>query len=644
MPVLAPVDWLLLALDFFFVLAVAFAVRPYVRAASDYLEAGRSLPGWVSAMAFAAIGLGGMAIGGGLYGARYGVAGLAFVSLGAIPALLFTGLVLVPRYYASGARTVPEFLALRFDEKTRILAAAVFVLASVAAVAEGFYMEAGAFKTMRVFAVVTSSVHLPAGWDFIPVVVAPAAIVLATLLLGGLRGATSVIALQFLVLTAGFAPVTILGVMKAGWGGLKAGAAAAVPFWNWGASGGRGAGGLLLAFLMGVVSFAVLGSDFTVLQSVFAARNARAARRAPLIAAAIWLVVSALLILPGMAAIGLPTPHTSTVVREENGTIFHEITVVSPAAEAGRGLVPAFADPATGKPLKDPDGSSPLDYLKATPSLIAEVLPMGLLGLAVAALLAGLISAATAGIAAACAVFTRDLYQVHWRKGASDRHLVAVARWAAVAVTLIAGGAACVALHFGAKTGDPLGSLAILLLRLCAPLFVSVLVAMFWKRASGTGAFAGLVAGMVVITLPAWVPAIPALRGAWFHWIGPHHGWGPAMAFCATLAAFAVNFAVTALVSRPTEGEAQAAALAKAPKAEPMRLKTDLRTPMGMMFAFAGAILTAFGLATRQNAATYKKSFGIDANLWWGIVVLLVGIVLVQLGRRGQMRIEKGGE
>ena len=646
MPVLAPVDWLMLALDLFFILALVFAVRPYVHAAGDYLEAGRSLPGWISALAFAAIGLGGMAIAGGFYGSRYGLGGFAFISLGAIPALLFTGLVLAPRYYASGARTVPEFLALRFDEKTRILAAVVFVLASVAAVAESFRVFADASKTLRVFTLVTGSMGLPASWDFVPVVVIPAAVVLATLLLGGLRGVMSVIALEFFVLTAGFAPVAILGVMKAGWSGMKSAASGAAPFWNWGGSAGTGAGGLLLAFLVGVVSFAALGSDFRVLQTVFAAKSARAARRVPLIAAGIWLVVSALLILPGMAAIGLPTPHTSTVVREENGTIFHEITVVSPAAEAGRGLVPAYTDPATGQPLKNPDGSSPLDYSKATPSLMAAVLPMGLLGLAVAALLAGLISAATAGIAAVCAVFTRDLYQAHLRKAAEDRHLLAVARWAAVAVTLVAVAGACLALHFGGKTGDPLGSLAILLGHLSAPLIVTVLTAMFWKRASGTGAFAGLVAGMIVITLPTWVPAIPALRGFWLGLVGRHHGGGFSMAFCATLAAFAVNFAVTALVSRAAESKPKPVALATTPeaKAEPMRLKTDLRTPMGMMFAFAGAILTAFGLATRQNAATYQKSLGIDGNLWWGIVVLLVGIVLVQLGRRGQMRIEKGGE
>jgi SSS family solute:Na+ symporter len=646
-PVLAPVDWLMLALDLFFMMAVALAVRPHVQTAGDYLEASRSLPGWISAVAFAAIGLGGLApMAGGFYGSRHGLAGFAFISLGAIPALLFTGLVLAPRYYASGARTVPEFLALRFDEKTRILAAVVFVLASVAAAAESFSIAAGAFKTLRVFSLFTGSVGLSARWDFVPIVVIPAAFVLATLLLGGLRGAMSVIALQFLVLTAGFAPVTILGVMRVGWSGLKSAASGAVPLWNWGASAGTGAGGLLLAFLLGVVSFAALGSDFTVLQTVFAARNAHAARRAPLIAAGIWLVVSALVILPGMAAIGLPTPHTSTVVREENGSIFHEITVVSPAAEAGRGLVPAVTDPATRQPLKNPDGSSPLDYGKATPSLIAAVLPVGLLGLAVAALLAGLISATTAGIAAACAVFTRDLYQAHLGKAAESRHLVAVARWAAVAATLIAVAGACAALHFAAKVGDPLGSLTILLGHLCVPLFATVLAAMFLKRATGTGAFAGLVAGMIVVTLPTWFPAIPALRGVWFAWLGPHHSSGYAMTFCATIAAFAVNLAVTALASQAAEAkpQAEAAALTKPPKVEPMRLKTDLRTPMGMMFAFAGAILTAFGMATRQNTVAYQKSLGIDGNLWWGIVVLLTGIVLVQLGRRGQMRIEKGKE
>jgi SSS family solute:Na+ symporter len=151
-----------------------------------------------------------------------------------------------------------------------------------------------------------------------------------------------------------------------------------------------------------------------------AAKNAASARRAPLLAAALRIFVPLLLILPGLLALGLPTPRTTIVIHNENGAIYHEITVVPPAVEAGQGMVPAKADPATGQPVKGADGQPVLDYAMAMPNMLLEFLPSGLLGLGLAALLACLMSGVAASLAACNTVFACDIYQAFLKKDASD--------------------------------------------------------------------------------------------------------------------------------------------------------------------------------------------------------------------------------
>ena len=197
---------------------------------------------------------------------------------------------------------------------------------------------------------------------------------------------------------------------------------------------GLAAIGFGLGLVFGVARWC---TDFRVLQTAMAAKNIESARRVPLLAAAVRLFLPLVLILPGAIAIGLPTPQSTTVVRNENGAIFHEITIVPPEIAQGHGLVPARLNPVTGSPILDPSGHPLLNYDKATPTMLLRLLPNGLLGVGMAALLASLMSGLAASLTAFTTVFTCDLYQSSIRKSAADSHYLAVSRWTVLAATLL---------------------------------------------------------------------------------------------------------------------------------------------------------------------------------------------------------------
>lgn len=651
MPNLAPVDWLILLLFMFFAITIGQGLRPFISSASEFFQAGRSLPAWLCGLAFCAVGLGSQAVlAMGAAGAHYGLTGFAFYSLGTIPAMVFAGLFLMPVYYGSGARTIPEFLALRFDEKTRVLSAGLFLATAIVGAAAALFATARLLKTLDVFDTLLSALHMAPQRIELLAVLLPALLVLVYVLLGGLGGTIYNLALQFFLTIVGFLPLVLLGLKQiGGWPGLKAAAAGTAFTRSWSAAGHSSAAGWALAAGMGLVLGAGFWcTDFRVLQTALAAQDAQAARRAPLLAAGAWLLLPLLLLLPGIIALGLPTPHTTEVVHMENGAIFHDITVVPAAAEAGQGLVPAQMDSA-GKPVRGADGHNLLDDALATPNLLLHVLPNGLLGLGLAALLACLMGSVGAGVMASAAVFSCDLYQAHMRRNASDSHLVTVGRWAAlcaVLLTLATAGAAF-ALHW------QLDRFAVVLAHLSAPLLATILLGIFWKRTTGHGAFAGVVAGIAVAMLPTGIiAAIPALRPAWSAAMQrlPH---GLELSFFAALAAFAANAAVAVAVSLCTEPKPDAApagtvrslapsagnVLPMQPVARPLGL--DARIPIGMMLSLAGATLTAFGVATRSKPEFSLHSPGIAANLWCGALLLLFGLAVLTLGRKGQLRLEK---
>ena len=400
MPNLAATDSLILLIYGFFMLTAGFSLKPAMTSGQQFMQAGRAMPSWLCGLAMLGASLGSQELlGMGAAGARYGMASVAFFALGSIPAMLFAGLFLMPVFYGSNsiavespqkpstfaARSIPEYLGLRFDRKTRLLNAGMFAAMSAFSAGIALYAMGRVFVALHIFDQVAGTLNLPPAGTLLLAMALPAALV-AYVLLGGLGAAMYNQALQFCLIVAGLLPMVLLGLKRiGGWSGLKA----AIPP-NALHAGTRSLGAGAVVFAVGaglVLGGATWCTDFRLLQAAMAAKNVEAARKAPMIAAALRVFVVIVLILPGLIAVVLPTPHTSIVIHNDNGVIYHEITVVPPAVEAGSGLVPAKAD-ADGKPQMGADGHAALDYAMSTPNMLLQFLPAGLLGLGMTALLA----------------------------------------------------------------------------------------------------------------------------------------------------------------------------------------------------------------------------------------------------------------
>ena len=552
---LAPTDWLIFLLCLFCTLAVGLSMRSNIKTSNDFFQARRALPEWVCALAFIAAGLGPLeVIAMGAAGAEYGYPVALFFSLGAIPVLIFVGRRMMPRYYNSGARSVPEYLGLRFDQKIRLLSAALQLAATVTGAGISLFVTARVFQALHIFEPLFFGHGLPREGIFSFCVLLFSALVLIYVLLAGLGAIMVNQVLQFLVLAAAFLPMVMTGLQNAGgWSGLKFETPNALPH--------SGASTAIIAFALGLVFAAARWpTDFRVLQTAMAAKTVASARRIPLFAAAARIFVPFLFILPGAIAIGLPTPQSTTIIRNENGAIYHEITVVPREIALGRGLVPARLDP-TENPKLDAAGHPLLDYSMATPNLLTHFATQGMLGLGLAALLATLMSGLSASVTAFSCVLTCDVYQTSIRKAADDRHYLVIGRWAAVGGTLLSIAAAyAVASLVGADASriapDLIAALLLVISLLQAPQLATFLLGMFSTRITANGAFAGLAAGIAAAFLH-YALTLPADVRSGFHggWIAVLHRYPGFIAQCAVTAifAFAVNLVVAALVSRRTE-------------------------------------------------------------------------------------------
>lgn len=603
MPNLTPTDWLMLLIYLFCMLAIGFTLRLNIKTGRDFFQAGRALPTSVGAMALVAASLGlPEIIGMGAAGARYGFKAAMFFSLGAVPALLFAGVYMMPLYYGSGARTVTEYLGLRFDRKTRLLNACTFAIVTIAGGGIALSLFARIFQTLHLLDRFFYAYGMPRQGAFTFCVFVAAAVVLTYVLLAGLAGAMVNQVVQFFILVASFVPLVILGLRNVG--GFSrieemAGAQAAS------ATTGSQAGFLAHPAQSALVCIAlglVLGAgrwctDFRLIQNAMAAKTLGGARRIPLIAAAMRLALPFLIILPGAIAIGLATPQSTTVIRNENGIIYHEISVVSPEAAAGQGLVPARANATNGKLILDSAGQALLDFDRATPELLMQTLPAGLLGLGLAALLAGLMSGLAAGITALAAVVANDVYPVFVAEVASEKRSIAVGRWAMVGAALASVGVASAISGFHLAVFDsilyPLGLACALV---TAPQFATFLLGMFTRRTTGHGAFAGLAAGFVAalivhgLTLP--VDTTPGLYGGWIGVVHRYPGF-IAQCFWIAIAGFAINAVVAVGVSSFTHAktEKELKGLIHSLKSIPRKPATGWKRPEAIAALIAAAAL-----------------------------------------------------
>lgn len=654
MPNLAAVDWMILLIYFFFTISIGLGLKQNIVGSADYLLAGRGLPAWLGGLALAGASLGSLEIlGMGAAGAQFGPAAIAAFAVGAVLPLVFAGLWMMPFYRGARpavSRSVAEYLGLRFDEKTRVLAAVLTAVISIVAAALALYAMARVSAALHLFDVMFHAEKVGSQGILLLSIALPAALVLIYVALGGLTATMYSQVMQLFVLVVGFLPVVFFGLKQAGgWGAVQAGLSAAALGREWHGMNPGGLAAMAIAAGVGLVLTAGYWcTDQSVLQSAMAMEDPAAARRVPLIAAAMRVVLAFVLVVPGIIAASLPTPHSTTTMRVENGEIFHEINVVPRAAEEGQGLVPArtdsLTDPMEGKPLHDTSGRVLLDYGLATPNLLPHSLPTGLLGLVLTALLACLTGGVAGRVSAFATVFTNDLYRTSRRKDAEDKELLKVGRWAGVGAVALSALPACMLVRVHGMPGI-LELLAMALALLNAPMLMTLVLGMFWKRATAHGAFAGLIAGYMAaiayygLTLPAG-----AQRGIAGGWIAVWHQStrGIAQSFWTAVIAMAANLVVTVAVSAVTEASETASRQLSKPAGERVGVQLDLRIPMGMMFSMAGAVLMAFGLATRNRPEFFAKSLGINGDLWWGGVVLTFGLIVLTLGRRGQGRIEQG--
>ncbi|MGA2677776.1 MAG: sodium:solute symporter family protein [Sedimentisphaerales bacterium] len=519
---LGHIDYVLLFIYFAFVLGIGFALKRYTKTSTDFFLSGRSIPAWITGLAFISANLGAQeVIGMGASGAKYGIMTSHFYWVGAIPAMVFVGVFMMPFYYGSKARSVPEYLKLRFDEKTRAFNAVSFAIMTV--------FSSGI--SMHVLAKLLEQIL---GFNYHLCIVVSAAIVLIYIFLGGLTSAIYNEVLQFFLIVLGFCPLVFLGLKSVGgWDGLvaklntvatsptnPAGKAFAPGAWteSWAHMNSASANPMgveWFGMVMGlgfVLSFGYWCTDFLVVQRAMAANSMSAARRTPLIAAFPKMLFPALVILPGMIAIAL----------HQNGGSF------LPTDAAGK-----------------------VDYNMAVPAMLARFLPPGILGIGITALMASFMSGMAGNVTAFNTVWTYDLYQSYIKPGQSDQHYLRMGHIITVVGILLSIACAYVASAFN----NIMDMLQLVFGFVNAPLFATFLLGMFWRRATGHGAFFGLLSGTLAaalhhgLTLP--VGATMGIKGGWL--CGGHvlHTYPVDMAqnFWAAIYAWSTCFVVTIVVS-----------------------------------------------------------------------------------------------
>jgi SSS family solute:Na+ symporter len=493
-------DYLIISLYFVFVLGIGFLIKRKVKTSNDFLMSNRSIPLWITSLAFISANLGAQeVIGMAASGAKYGIMTSHFYWLGAIPAMIFLGIFMMPFYYGSRARSVPEYLALRFDDKTRSFNAIAFAFMTIFSSGISLYALALLLKVIL-------------GWSFEFSVFMAAGIVLIYTFLGGLTSAVYNEVLQFFLIVLGIAPVVFIGLREAGgWEGISSTLPTAMTHtWtHMGSADDNPMGVNMWSMMMGlgfVMSFGYWCTDFLVVQRAMVARNMSAAQRTPLIAAFPKMMMPFIVILPGLIAIAL--------------------------THAGGDFA---------LPLKE-DGRT--DFDMTLPALISHYYPSGLLGVGVTALLASFMSGMAGNVTAFNTVLTFDIYQAHFNKNASDKHYLMVGKVATVVGIIASIGTAYLASGFN-NIND---FLQLVFSFVNAPLFATFFLGMFWKRTTGHGAFWGLLIGTFAAAVFHGITLAEG-KGAWL--MDPIYEFrsGMGQAFAVATVAWVVCFIMTIVIS-----------------------------------------------------------------------------------------------
>jgi solute:Na+ symporter, SSS family len=464
---LSSVDLVIIVFYFALVLAIGFYLKGQAKTSEDYFMAGREMTAWIAGLSFLSANLGSLELMGWAAASyQYGILAAHWYWIGAIPAMLFLGIVMMPFYYISKTHSVPGYLKLRFGEPSRALSAISFAMMTVLMSGINMYSMALVMKVVL-------------GWNINFSIWVSSLTVAIYVALGGLRSAIFNEVLQFILIWAGSLLIPILGLVEAGgWQNLRTkiavnASAEYTHLWRTLGSFSDNPMGIhwtgIVFGLGAVISFGYWTTDFLVVQRVLSAKDLRAAKMAPIIGAAFKMFVPFIVILPGLLAIAvLPVKLTGeSMALATNGHSYNEVL----------------------------------------PLMLARYCGPGLLGLGITALMAGFMSGMAGNVSAFSTVWTYDIYGALINKKANDAEYVRMGRWATIWGVLISVGTAYLVMQF-LSIMDYVQALFSFFI---APLFGTVVLGMLWKRTTPAGGFWGLLAGTASsIGMWAWVKVDPS--------------------------------------------------------------------------------------------------------------------------------------
>ncbi|MEV5716362.1 sodium:solute symporter family protein [Amycolatopsis mediterranei] len=496
------IDYIELAFYFVLVLGIGYLARRQVSSSLDFFLSGRSLPAWVTGLAFISANLGAVEVMGmSANGAKYGLPTVHYFWIGAIPAMLFLGIVMMPFYYGSKVRSVPEFMRRRFGKPAHLVNGVSFAAAQILIAGANLFLLASVVKLLL-------------GWPLWVSIVVAAAIVLSYTALGGLSAAIYNEVLQFFVIVIALVPLTIIGLVKVGgWQGLvdkvtnSPGGTAQLHSWpgdNLTGFGNNILSILGIVFGLGfVLSFGYWTTNFVEVQRAMASKSMSAARRTPIIGAFPKMLVPFIVIIPGMIA----AVTVSEYVKDK------QVLLDGGTAESG------------------------VTFNNALLLLMRDLLPNGMLGIAIAGLLASFMAGMAANLSSFNTVFTYDIWQTYVQKEKPDHYYLNLGRIVTSAGTILAIGTAFIA----SQSSNILDYLQDLFSFFNAPLFATFILGMFWKRMTPHAGWSGLVLG-TTSAITVWALSKAGVLGLT----------GQGISFVAAGTAFVVDIVVSVAVSLAT--------------------------------------------------------------------------------------------
>jgi solute:Na+ symporter, SSS family len=497
------IDYIELAFYFVLVLGIGYLARRQVSSSLDFFLSGRSLPAWVTGLAFISANLGAVEVMGmSANGAQYGLPTVHYFWIGAIPAMLFLGIVMMPFYYGSKVRSVPEFMRRRFGKPAHLVNGVSFAAAQILIAGANLFLLA-------------SVVNLLLGWPLWVSIIIAAVIVLSYTALGGLSAAIYNEVLQFFVIVIALVPLTIIGLVKVGgWQGLvdkvtnSPGGTAQLHSWpgdNLTGFGNNILSILGIVFGLGfVLSFGYWTTNFVEVQRAMASKSMSAARRTPIIGAFPKMLVPFIVIIPGMIA----AVTVSEYVKDK------QVLLDGGTAESG------------------------VTFNNALLLLMRDLLPNGMLGIAIAGLLASFMAGMAANLSSFNTVFTYDIWQTYIKKDKPDGYYLRLGRVVTSVGTVLAIGTAFIA----SNSGNILNYLQDLFSFFNAPLFATFILGMFWKRMTPHAGWSGLVLG-TASAVTVWGLSQAGVLGLT----------GQGISFVAAGTAFVVDIVVSVVVSLATK-------------------------------------------------------------------------------------------